>query len=344
VTRPAVAIPPVGAWRYHAVMRAPPILAAVTLLGMILAAACDQIDAAKIVGQPIGGDAVSVVTQTDATPAESSQAPVERLHVVARGETVHAIAAQYGTTVAALVYVNSLRGSYLEPGRELTIPEGDPRPPPPAEESFAAAVVVDRGSSARRSVALTFDAGADRGYAELILNTLRDAGIRASFGMTGSWASQNPDLVQRMAAEGHRFINHTWDHGSFTGLSTNTRPLTREQLWSQLDRTEALLIELTGQSSRPFFRSPYGDLDASVQRDIAARGYAYNVLWTIDSGGWRGIPARSIVDICLRNARPGAIYVMHVGASAQDGPALPAIIEGLRAAGYDFETIDEILG
>ena len=63
----------------------------------------------------------------------------------------------------------------------------------------------------------------------------------------------------------------------------------------------------------------------------------------MDSGGWRGIPARSIVDICLRNARPGAIYVMHVGAAAQDGPALATIIDGLAVAGYDFETIEEIL-
>jgi peptidoglycan/xylan/chitin deacetylase (PgdA/CDA1 family) len=324
-------------------MRAPPIPLTAILFATTLVIACAQTGAAEIMIEPAGGAAVSAVTQSEPAPVEASPAPAEHLHVVAQGETMHAIASRYGTTVAALVYVNGLRGSYLEPGRGLTIPEGDPRPPAPAAESYADAVVIDRGSGARRSVALTFDAGADRGYAELILDLLRDWGVRASFGMTGAWATQNPDLVQRMAAEGHRFINHTWNHGSFTGLSTNTRPLTREQRWSQLDRTEALLMELTGQSSRPFFRSPYGDLDASVQRDIAARGYAYNVLWTVDSGGWRGIPARSIVDICLRNARPGAIYVMHVGASAQDGPALPAIIEGLRAAGYDFETIDEIL-
>ena len=267
-----------------------------------------------------------------------------RTHVVARGETIHSIAQHYGTTAAALVYVNGLRGSWLEPGRELTIPDGDPRPPVPPLQPYAGAVVIDRGVVSRRSVALTFDAGADRGYAELILNVLRDYGVRASFGMTGLWARQNPDLVWRMAAEGHRFINHTWDHGSFTGLSTGTRALSRAERWSQLDRTENLLVELTGQSSRPFFRSPYGDVDASVQRDIAPRGYAYNVLWTVDSGGWRGIPARSIVDICLRGARPGAIYVMHVGAAAQDGPALAAVIEGLSAAGYDFETIEEILG
>jgi peptidoglycan/xylan/chitin deacetylase (PgdA/CDA1 family) len=177
----------------------------------------------------------------------------------------------------------------------------------------------------------------------MILDVLKERGVRGSFGMTGVWAEQNPDLVQRMAWEGHRLINHSWDHSSFTGLSTRTRGMSSQQRWAQLDRTENLLVELTGRSTRPFFRSPFGDYDASVQRDIAARGYAYNVLWTVDSGGWLGIPVRSIIDRCLGGARPGAIYVMHVGASAQDGPALAAVIDGLAAAGYDFETIEEIL-
>lgn len=321
---------------------------AVLLLAALLAAACSLTDAAEVVIEPVEtSTARSAVMQDGSPPApaaeRTSDQPPQRIHTVAQGETIHAIAARYNTTAAALVYVNGLRGSRLDSGRELTIPDGDPRPPLAPEEAVAGATVIDRGASSRRSVALTFDAGADRGYAEAILNVLRDYGVRASFGMTGIWAQQNPDLIWRMAAEGHRFINHSWDHGSFTGLSTRTRPLSPEQRASQLDRTDALLAELTGHSSRPFFRSPYGDLDASVQRDIAAHGYAYNVLWTVDSGGWRGIPARAIVDICLRNARPGAIYLMHVGAASQDGPALSAIIEGLASAGYDFETIDEII-
>jgi peptidoglycan/xylan/chitin deacetylase (PgdA/CDA1 family) len=324
-------------------MRTLPILAVFVLLAAVLVA-CSGTDAAEVVIDSLSG---STPRDADPAPAAEPAAIQEQsasaTHTVAPGETIHAIAARYGTTATALVYVNGLHGSRLEPGRELTIPDGDPRPPVSSFQPYDNALVIDRGITSRRAVALTFDAGADRGYAELILNVLRDYGVRASFGMTGLWAQQNPDLVQRMAAEGHRFINHTWDHGSFTGLSPRTRPQTREQRWSQLDRTDAILVELTGQSSRPFFRSPYGDVDASVQRDIAPRGYAYNVLWTVDSGGWRGLPARSIIDICLRGARPGAIYVMHVGASAQDGPALSAIIEGLAAAGYDFETIEEIL-
>ena len=318
-----------------------PRLALVWLLLSALTVACASARASDLALSPVHGG-VPVAVGPRAEPAMASR-PLPVSSEVAPGETMYAFAARHGTTVAALVYANGLRGSRLEAGRELVIPEGDIRPPIPPFESFRGATVIDRGATGRRSVALTFDAGADRGYAELILNTLRTYGVRASFGMTGQWARQNPDLTWRMAAEGHRFINHTWDHGSFTGLSTRTRALSQAERWSQLDRTDALLVEMTGQSSRPFFRSPYGDVDATVQRDIAPRGYAYNVLWTVDSGGWRGIPARSIIDICLRNARPGAVYVMHVGAGAQDGPALSAIIEGLAAAGYDFETIEEIL-
>lgn len=262
---------------------------------------------------------------------------------IAPGDTLHAVAARHGLSVAALIAANDLRGSRLVAGTELRLARSPAQANLAARPSLTTASIISRGAGTRSSVALTFDAGADRGYGELILNVLRDRGVRATFGMTGVWAQANPDLIARMADEGHRFINHSWDHRSFTGLSTRTRPLSRQERWQQLDWTESLLVELTGQSTLPFFRSPYGDVDATVQQDLAARGYAYNVLWTVDSGGWTGIPVRSIIDRCLRGARPGAIYVMHVGASAGDGLALAAVIDGLAAAGYDFETVDEII-
>jgi len=62
-------------------------------------------------------------------------------------------------------------------------------------------VIVDHGPAGCNAVALTFDAGADRGYAEPILDTLGKQGVPASFGMTGQWAEKNPDLVRRMVAE-----------------------------------------------------------------------------------------------------------------------------------------------
>jgi peptidoglycan/xylan/chitin deacetylase (PgdA/CDA1 family) len=192
-------------------------------------------------------------------------------------------------------------------------------------------------------VALTFDAGSDAGHTSEILDSLARNGITAAFGITGRWAEENPALLQRIAAEGHELINHSYDHSSFTGLSTASPPLTRAERWQQLDRTEAAVQRLTGRTTLPYFRPPFGDWDSSVNVDTGLRGYAYNVMWTVDSWGWRGIPAPEIVARCLELAVPGAIYIFHVGSASQDGPALQSVIDGLRAAGYDIVPLAEML-
>jgi peptidoglycan/xylan/chitin deacetylase (PgdA/CDA1 family) len=204
-------------------------------------------------------------------------------------------------------------------------------------------LTLTRGAPTARVVHLSFDAGADRGYAEAILNTLAAEGIPASFGVTGRWAEANPDLLQRMVAEGHQLINHTWDHRSFTGRSDRRGRQSPAQIRAQLERTEALFLELTGQSPRPFFRPPYGDYDDATLEATFSAGYLYNVLWTVDSFGWRRIPAGEIVARCLRLAEPGAIILMHVGIESQDGPALPALIAGLREQGYGFVSLVDLL-
>jgi len=220
-----------------------------------------------------------------------------------------------------------------------------PEPPSPVPPTpVAPARVVYRGDPSRRVVALTFDAGADRGYTAAILQTLRDNNIRATFGVTGVWAEANRDLLNAIAADGHQLINHSYDHKSFTGASTSSAPLSREQRRLELSRTETTVYRITGgRSTRPYFRPPYGDLDASVQRDVAEDGYDTVVMWTVDSRGWDHLPAPQIVERCLSLAEPGAIYVMHVGAESQDAAALQQVVDGLRARGYGFVTVAELL-
>lgn len=230
-----------------------------------------------------------------------------------------------------------------------------PPPPPPTETPVppptpvpplarGPARVISRGPASSRSVALTFDAGADRGYAEQILDTLKAKGVRAAFGLTGQWVERNQDLTLRIVNEGHELINHTYRHGSFTGNSTSSAPLTQAQRWAELDRTEQLILSLTGKSTLPFFRPPYGDYDASVNQDIGTRGYGFSFMWTVDSRGWMGLPAAEIVKRCLQLAEPGAIYVFHVGSQSADGPALAAIIDGLRAQNYSFARLADYVG
>ena len=207
----------------------------------------------------------------------------------------------------------------------------------------ASSLAYGYGDRTQRRVALTFDAGADVGFAADILDTLAREHAVASFGMTGVWAQQNPELVQRMAAEGHQFINHTWDHASFTGLSTKGVPLTRTQRWESIDRTEAIILRLTGMSTMPLFRPPYGDTDATVLADVGARGYTVTAMWAVDSLGWAGLSAPKIVDRTLRLTSPGAILIFHVGSQSQDSAALPGIIAGLRESGYGFVSMSTLL-
>jgi peptidoglycan/xylan/chitin deacetylase (PgdA/CDA1 family) len=216
-----------------------------------------------------------------------------------------------------------------------------PPSPSPTPAPSGAAQVVRRGDASRMVVALTFDAGADAGYAPQILDTLSANGIVASFGMTGRWAEQYPQLLARIVNEGHQLINHTYDHASFTGYSTNLAPLSQADRWAELDRTEAIIEQLTGATTLPYFRPPYGDYDDSVNADVYARGYRYNIMWTVDSQGWNGLSADGIVQRCLAQAQPGAIYIFHVGSQSQDAAALQRVIDGLRSMGYGFVPISD---
>ena len=270
----------------------------------------------------------------EATPGRTLSRPAT--YTVRPGDTLSAIARRYGTTINTLVAANRLSdSSSIYAGQTLTIPAEDIALPT-GVPSTGSARVIGRGGADRNVVALTFDAGADRGNAEQILDTLKANGIHAGFGITGQWAERNADLLLRMVNEGHELINHTYDHGSFTGYSTHSPALTQAQRWDELERTEAIIQQIAGVSTKPYFRPPYGDYDASVNADVFARGYTYNIMWSVDSQGWSGLGADAIVQRCLSQAFAGAIFIFHVGAQSQDAAALQRVIDGLRAAGYDF--------
>lgn len=210
-------------------------------------------------------------------------------------------------------------------------------PPPPAS-----AQTIYQFATNEPVMVLTFDAGSDRGFASQILDILAANGVHATFGITGAWARDNPDLVARIGAEGHHVINHTFTHRSFTGRSDGLRGLTADERVSELEQTDAIIAPLIGRSTRPWFRPPYGDYDDSVVAQVAQAGYTYNAMWTIDTLGWNGLSAQAILDRTLAGAAPGAIVLMHVGAASRDAAALQPMIDALRARGCHFATLEEL--
>jgi peptidoglycan/xylan/chitin deacetylase (PgdA/CDA1 family) len=221
-----------------------------------------------------------------------------------------------------------------------------PARPKPPTGGTSRSQVFEHGPSSRPEIALTFDAGADRGNTVAILNLLARYGIKASFGITGQWAKANPDLVQRMVLEGHMVFNHTWSHGSFTGFSTGgvSAVTTSDARKKELDDTAVLIASITnGYDVRPYWRPPYGDLDDGVLRDVTADGYGVTVMWSCDTLGWDGNSVDGIVARCGTSAEAGDIILLHVGEQSLDAKALPQLIAVLLDKGFTFVTIEELL-
>ncbi len=208
----------------------------------------------------------------------------------------------------------------------------------------AAATSISRGPTGAKVVALTIDCGSDRGYAGSILDTLATRGVRCSFGVTGKWAEANPDLLRRMVNEGHHLINHTNTHPSFTGASTaGTGGQTYAQRKSQIEACEQIIVNLTGVSTKPWFRPPYGDLDSAALNLLGELGYRYNAMWTVDLLGWNGLTQDQIVSRAANNHGNGYIYMIHVGSASQEGPALSRVLSAIQANGYGFATLPNLL-
>ena len=198
--------------------------------------------------------------------------------------------------------------------------------------------MITRGPSTSRVIALTFDAGSDTGHADAILGYLEANRIPATFGITGKWAAANPGLLQRIARDGYLIVNHTWDHRSFTGVSTATAPLTATEMKAELASADRAIRQITGRSTQPWFRPPFGDRNPSVDAVVGAAGYRYELMWTTDSLGWKGLAPASVVARCLAQAGPGSIILMHVGSASTDAAALPSLVSALRGQGYGFVT------
>lgn len=227
----------------------------------------------------------------------------------------------------------------------MATPAVYPRLPPPPEVGTDSSYAVQTVDTDRDEVALTFDCGADRGNTEAILDTLDEYGIKGSFGMTGLWAEANPDLVLRMAQEGHMIFNHTYTHQSFTGFSTGAGDPGSDFRINEIEETEQVVSEITGgYDMKPYWRPPYGDYGPQTLADMASIGYGITVMWTVDTLGWNGMTGAQVLERCLDTLQPGQIVLMHVGVQAPgDFEALPGFIDAAEAQGYAFVMVDQLM-
>jgi cellulose synthase/poly-beta-1,6-N-acetylglucosamine synthase-like glycosyltransferase/peptidoglycan/xylan/chitin deacetylase (PgdA/CDA1 family)/spore germination protein YaaH len=202
------------------------------------------------------------------------------------------------------------------------------------------------GSTNEKRIVLTFDDGPDPAYTPDILDILRARQVPALFFVMGEQGERYPELLARIAAEGHEIGNHTYTHPNIALVGD-------ERLTLEVNAVQRLLESRLGRRSL-LFRPPYAeDVEPETPDQVrpllvtSALGY-YTVGMLIDPNDWASPGVDAIVSRVLDAARAGTGHVVLLhdsgGSREQTVAALPAIIDGLRAEGYTLVTLSTLVG
>lgn len=197
--------------------------------------------------------------------------------------------------------------------------------------------IVTSVATDQPAVALTFDDG-PTGYTDEVLAILTEYDVPATFFLVGQAIAADPDACQRIAAAGHELGNHSYSHQQMI-----FQPL--EFIQEEIEQTDRLIREC-GYTGDIHFRSPFGKKLFLLPYYLSRTG-RLNILWDIEPESYEAIAVdgdRIAADVLAR-AHPGAIILLHVLPDVREESrrALPVLIEGLQAAGYQFVTVSDLL-
>jgi peptidoglycan/xylan/chitin deacetylase (PgdA/CDA1 family) len=190
--------------------------------------------------------------------------------------------------------------------------------------------LVSHGPRDRPLVALTFDDGPGE-YTPGFLQVLREKGVPGTFFVIGQQVPGREATLRQMLAEGHEIGDHTVGHVEYPG-------------YSQIAGAAALIRGAT-HFQPCLFRPPGGAVSASVIATAGSLGMT-TVTWDVDPFDWQNPGSGAVYSRIVGATRPGSIVLMHDGGGPRGGSlaALPGIIDTLRARGYRFATVSELLG
>ena len=185
-----------------------------------------------------------------------------------------------------------------------------------------------------KAVALTFDAawGADKTLG--LLETLEKKDARATFFLVSFWAEKYESELKKLAESDRIEIGtHSATHPYMSKLS-------KSQIELELSTSKSLIEKISGRHV-DLFRPPYGDYSDTLL-NVAKEQGLYTIQWDVDSLDWKGLSKEQIASRVVSGCKNGSIVLMH-----NDGKhtleALPAIIDGLRAKGFTFKTVGELI-
>src|SRR5271166_2198320 len=214
---------------------------------------------------------------------------------------------------------------------------------------------VARYGASKNHLALTFDDGPDPQWTPKILDVLKRERVPATFFLIGIQAEKFGSLTKRIYREGHEIGNHTFTHPDISSIGSSYMRV-------ELNLTEQLFASQLGIRST-LFRPPYSvdaepDTEDQVKPLELTQSLGYITIGNkIDTRDWSDDPPLTPEQIAARvlnhlppcqpnDTQCGNIILMHDGGGNRERTvqALPLIIEGARARGFEFVPVYQLMG
>ena len=193
------------------------------------------------------------------------------------------------------------------------------------------------GDTAQRVIYLTFDAGYENGCTTQILDILKKHKVPAAFFLVGTYMKTNPDLVKRMAEEGHIVGNHTMHHPDMSKIADEAA------FAKELEGVETLYKEITGKDMPKFYRPPQGVYSQKNLEMAQKMGYK-TVFWSLAYVDWNNDSqptAEYAFSKLLPRTHNGAVVLLH-STSRTNAQILDELLTKWKQMGYTFASVEEL--
>ena len=156
--------------------------------------------------------------------------------------------------------------------------------------------------------------------------------------MVGNYIETSPELVKRMADEGHIVANHTNHHPDMSKIST------KESFLQELTGLEELYRQTTGQAMAKYYRPPQGKYSEDNLRMAKELGYT-TFFWSLAYVDWiqDQQPTREeALEKLIGRVHPGAVILLH-STSQTNAAILDELLTQYEQMGYRFGSLDDLV-
>lgn len=191
------------------------------------------------------------------------------------------------------------------------------------------------GDANQKEIYITFDAGFENGNTERILDALKKHGVKATFFLVGNYFETQPELVKRMAEEGHTIGNHTYSHPDMSKIGDI------QSFQTELQKNESLYRDILGSEMPKLYRPPQGKFCEENLKMAQQLGYS-TVFWSLAYVDWytddQPTPEQAFSKL-LPRIHPGAVVLLH-STSSTNAEILDELLTKWEETGYSFGDLE----